>query len=88
MTTKKRLTDDDPYLPADLERVTALSRDVVRAAILTGELPGYKIGAQYRIPAQAFRDFCAGTWVPRPRKQFAEPLHALPEPADLIKRVG
>jgi len=85
MTKRQRLSDDDPYYPEDLERVTGLSRDVVRAAILAGELPGYKVGNQYRIPAQAYRDFCAGRWVPQPRRVLHKPASRKPAPTDFVR---
>ena len=59
---------------ADLMRVTGLGRDTVRAAIRTGELPGYKVGRQYRVPAEAFDEFCKGRWVPQPRPLSPEPI--------------
>jgi excisionase family DNA binding protein len=84
MTKRQRLHEDDPYYPEDLERATGLSRDVVRAAILAGELPGYKVGNQYRIPAKAFRDFCAGLWVPQPRRVLRQPATRKPVPSDFV----
>lgn len=85
MTRRKRIHEDDPYYPEDLERATGLSRDVVRAAILAGELPGYKIGNQYRIPAQAYRDFCTGRWAPVPRRILRSPATPRPVASDFIQ---
>jgi hypothetical protein len=75
---RQRLHDDDPYEIADLMRVTGMGRDACRAAVRAGELPGYVAGRRYVIPAEAFRSFCAGTWVPQPRK--IEIVHVYEEP--------
>ncbi len=58
-----------PYTLADLCRVTGWSRPTATAAMQAGTAPGYQAcaGGKWIIPAQAFRDFCAGTWTPQPR---------------------
>lgn len=61
----------------DLMRVTGLGRDSVKAAIRSGELPGYKVGRRYVVPADAFEAFCAGTWVPQHRPVFTEAIRPL-----------
>jgi excisionase family DNA binding protein len=63
---------------ADLMRVTGLGRDTCRAAIRTGELPGYKVGRKYVIPAEAFDRFCKVDWQPQPGPLFREPIKPLP----------
>jgi excisionase family DNA binding protein len=63
-----------PRTYQDLMVVTGLGRNAVKAAIQTGELPGYKTGSRYVVPADAFDAFCQGTWVPKPRPLFAEPV--------------
>ncbi len=67
-----------PKTVADLMTVTGLGRDSVRAAIRTGQLPGYYLGhgsrGHYVIPNEAFAAFCAGTWVPVHRPVFSEPV--------------
>lgn len=51
----------------ELMRASGLGEDAVRAAILTGQLPGYKIGSRFVCPREAFDAFCAGRWVPVPK---------------------
>lgn len=63
-----------PRTYQDLMAVTGLGRNAVKAAIRTGELPGYKIGSRYVIPADAFDAFCRGEWTPKPRPLFSEPI--------------
>jgi excisionase family DNA binding protein len=52
---------------AELADALGLGEDTVKAAILSGELPGYKIGKRYVVPRDAFEAVCAGTWRPNPR---------------------
>jgi excisionase family DNA binding protein len=59
-------------------RVCGLGRETVRAAIRTGELPGYQIGKKYVVPAEAFDRFCRGDWQPAPRPLSPEPIKPLP----------
>lgn len=68
---------DKPHTVADLMRVTGLCDVTVRAAIRTGELPGYQVGKKYVVPAEAFDRFCRGEWTPSPRPLFAEPIKPL-----------
>jgi excisionase family DNA binding protein len=51
----------------DLMRVTGLCRTTTKQAVRNGELPGYKVGARYVIPDEAFDRFCRGDWTPTPR---------------------
>lgn len=60
------VTDDLPATVADMCRVTGLGENTVRAAIAAGNLPGYRIGRRIVIPRQAFIEFCAGRWQPKP----------------------
>lgn len=61
-------TASSPRTVADLVEATGLTENTVRAAILAGDLPGYRIGTgkhgKYVIPGAAFEAFCNGTWVP------------------------
>lgn len=50
----------------DLMRVTDKCRQTVCKAIREGQLPGYKVGRSYVVPADAFEAFCRGEWEPRP----------------------
>jgi hypothetical protein len=79
-----------PKTVADLMRVTGLGDVAVRAAIRTGQLPGYYVGrgsrGQYVIPGEAFAAFCAGTWVPQLRPLFTESIRPLPRPEDMVKQ--
>jgi excisionase family DNA binding protein len=61
----------------DLMRVTGLGRDTVKAAIRSGELPGYLVGRTYVVPAEAFEAFCRGAWTPQPRPVLAHPARAI-----------
>lgn len=70
----------------DLCRVTGLGRDAVKAAMQSGELPGYLIGSRYVCPAEAFDDFLHGRWVPMHRTVLSAPPTPLPQPTSLIKR--
>ncbi len=61
------MTTPRPPRPlADLITASGLSRDTVKALIRTGQLPGYKAGRKYVIPADAFDAWCRGEWQPRP----------------------
>ncbi len=87
----KQPATSEPKSVADLMKATGLGRDSVRAAIRTGSLPGYYIPGtgdrgQYVVPGEAFDAFCRGEWVPVHRPVFSEPIRALRQPADLIKR--
>lgn len=68
----------------DLMAVTGLSRASVKAAIRSGELPGYKVGERYVVPAEAFDAFCAGTWVPSPRPLFPAGITPIKQPAPML----
>lgn len=68
----------------DLMLVTGLSRTACKAAILSGELPGYKVGKLYTIPADAFDALCAGTWQPQPRELVITTIN----PIQSIRRVS
>ncbi len=59
----------DFYLVTDICAVTGLSRASVQEGIRRGELPGYKVGARYVIPGNAFRAFCEGRWMPQVREE-------------------
>lgn len=72
----------------DLKELTGLGINSVYAGIKTGELPGYYVGSRVVIPDEAFEAFKRGEWVPKPRPYFANPVRALPQPEDLLKRVG
>lgn len=51
----------------DLMRVTGLGREIVKAAIRNGQLPGYVVGRSYVVPEEAFKAFCRGEWTPQPK---------------------
>lgn len=57
----------------DLMAATGLGRDTVKAAIRSGELPGYLVGRTYVVPEDAFQAFCEGRWTPVPRPVLAAP---------------
>jgi hypothetical protein len=87
------MSDQTPQPPKgvpDLMAATGLGRDLVKAAILSGELPGHKIGNRYVVPAEAFERFCRGEWVPTYRPVFTERIKptAKPKPADFRKRIA
>lgn len=69
------------YDPTDgvkhLMRVTGLGRETVKAAIRTGELPGYLVGHRYTVPEDAFRAFCEGRWVATIRPIFTQEIRPL-----------
>lgn len=48
----------------DLQRVTGLGRDLVKAGILSGQLPGYRVNTRFIVPDEAFDDFLHGRWTP------------------------
>jgi excisionase family DNA binding protein len=58
----------------DLADALGLGEDAVKAAILSGELPGYKIGKRYVVPREAYEAVCNGTWVAHPRPILAGEL--------------
>lgn len=66
------------YDPTDgvrrLMGATGLGRETVKAAIRTGELPGYLVGSRYTVPREAFERFCRGEWVRDPRPIFTQPI--------------
>lgn len=83
------MSDPTPKGVPDLMAATGLGRDLVKAAILSGELPGHKIGNRYIVPAEAFERFCRGEWVAQHRPVFTEPIKPKPtpiDPADFRKR--
>lgn len=71
---------------ADLAAATGLDRKTVIAAIISGELPGYKAGARYVIPGEAFEDFLHGRWEPRPRRLFADAIRPQPQAVAYLRR--
>ena len=73
MKTKLKVAHPDAVTIDDLCDVTSLSKPSVTAAILRGELPGYKVGFRYVIPTPAFEAFVNGTWKPEPRPQVITP---------------
>lgn len=62
---------------ADLIVASGLSRDTVKALIRAGQLPGYKAGRKYVIPADAFDAWCRGEWEPRPTPVAPRPVALL-----------
>lgn len=76
-----------PYDPKraveHLMQVTGLGRDLVRAAIRSGELPGEHVGRSYVLPKATFDRFLAGEWTPRHRPILERVPTA---PASLIRR--
>lgn len=76
--TKKNDSSPEVYGYRDLMRVCGLGRDTVKFAIRMGELPGFKVGRSYVVPAEAFAAFCAGTWVATPRPLFPSGVQAAP----------
>lgn len=78
--------DEAPKGVTDLMRVTGLGRDLVKAAIRSGELPGYHVGSRYVVPADAFAAFCRGEWQARPHPIFPHPIKPLPQPEQLIRK--
>ena len=89
MTKPDTTTDQTkPKGVADLMEITGLSRNSVVAGIKAGELPGYKVGSVYRVPAEAFERFRRGEWQPHPRRLFPEGVHALPTKDDMLKKRG
>jgi hypothetical protein len=74
-----------------MQAVTGLGRDLVKAAILTGALPGCKVGNRYTISHQTFVAFCEGRWVPVHRPVFTEkvqPITAISSDALITKRTS
>ncbi len=77
----------------DLMRATGPSRDLCKSGILSGQLPGYKVGTRWTIPADAFDDLCRGRWVPHHRT-FVEVVtppsesDTPPTAPDFIKKRG
>jgi hypothetical protein len=80
MTPKK----SEAYNPRrgvdELQRITGLGREAVKAAIRTGELPGYHVGRSYTVPEEAFIAFCKGEWVAKPHPIFAESIKPIRSP--------
>lgn len=74
----RRIGADAPKTVDDLRQVTGLGKDLVRAGIRAGELPGYVVGSRFVIPADAFDDFVHGRWVPKPRPVLPAPATPLP----------
>lgn len=70
-------TPRPPKTVRDLMAVTGFSEQLVRAAIRSGELPGYVAGTRFTIPADAFDAFCRGEWKPQPRPVLAQPAQPL-----------
>lgn len=69
------------YSWSDLVRITGLGRDQVKAAMLSGELPGHKVGKLYVIPVPEFVAFCEGRWQQRRR-----PVLDMPAAPVLLRR--
>jgi len=57
----------------DLAEALGLSEDTIKAAILSHELPGYRIGRKYVVPLAAFEDLIHGRWKPDPQPILGEP---------------
>lgn len=72
----------------DLMDLTGLSRPTVHRGIESGALPGYKVGTAFFCTDDGYELLKTNQWVPRPRRTFPNPVHALPQPSDLIKKVG
>lgn len=77
---KKDTGPDAPKSWQDLARVCGLGRDSVKAAMMSGELPGVVVGKKprYIVPAEAFRAFCEGRWMPKPRPVLSQPAKPAP----------
>lgn len=76
-----------PKTLQDLMTVTGLGKYAVKSAIRNGQLPGYKTGRFYVVPADAFAAFCNGTWVPRELPK-PEPIRPIAPPQMLNRRVS
>lgn len=70
----------------DLRAITGLGRETIKALIRAGELPGYKLGSRYVIPAAAFEAFCRGEWQANPHPILPEPIQAKPQFLHSMKR--
>lgn len=70
---------------ADLQAVTGLGRYAVIEGIKRGELPGYKVGARYTIPSEAFQRFVRGEWQPDP-KPITPIVQPQEPPRSLVQR--
>lgn len=79
MTTKPSPLRPVVYGYRDLMAITDLGRETVKAAIRTGELPGYLVGRTYVVPAEAFEAFKRGEWIPQHRPIFSEQITAKPQ---------
>lgn len=51
----------------DVQDLLGLGRDAVKAGILSGELPGYRVGRFWVIPDEAFEALAKGEWTPHPK---------------------
>ncbi len=72
----------------DLMDLTGLTRPTVIKGMTSGELPGYRVGTALFCTDHAYELLKTNQWVPRPRRTSPDLMHALPQPSDLIKRVG
>lgn len=78
MTAKPTPLKPVAYGWQDLQKITGLGREAVKAGIRCGQLPGYVVGKKYVVPVDAFEAFRTGKWVPQPRPYFAvapKPIH-------------
>lgn len=76
-----RTPDSSAWLTAtDLARELGVCRETVQKAITAGQLPGIRIGAQYRISVAMWDAFKRGDFRPEPKGAPA------PKPVDLIRR--
>lgn len=72
----------------DLMDLTGLSRPTVIKGMTSGELPGYRVGTALFCPDDGYELLKTNQWVPRSRRTVLNPVHALPQPSDLIKKVS
>lgn len=78
-----------PRTVDDLQDVTGLGRDLVKASIIAGQLPGYYIAphansaGRYIVPDLAFERFERGEWIPIPKTivLVSKPIDVLREAA-------
>jgi excisionase family DNA binding protein len=57
---------DRPFLTTGqvAERIGLCERSV-RRGIVRGEIPGYRVGKRYLVPALAFDEYLHGRWIPQ-----------------------
>lgn len=81
----RRTGPDAPKTVEDMVRVTGLGKDLVKAGIRSGELPGVVVGTRYVIPAEAFQRLCRGEWTPNPHPILRQSVTVVPQPTNLIR---